>query len=146
MTPLDLTARPPRSPRVLLGGYPMLARMIDRARASLAEGSLGSFVHLGVGLSGMVLGELAIEPQAFVAAVEAAKSDEDVLAWLTARVEPSRIAAATQRIASFRVRDIAPEHRPHVASLYPAELLSSCETCFDLIEADDRRVFGVVAA
>ena len=31
----DLTQRPPRSPRVRLGGYAMLARVLDKARASL---------------------------------------------------------------------------------------------------------------
>lgn len=31
----DLTQRPPRSPRVRLGGYAMLPRVLDKARASL---------------------------------------------------------------------------------------------------------------
>ena len=34
---LDLTQRPPRSPRVRLGCYAMLPRVLDKARASLIE-------------------------------------------------------------------------------------------------------------
>ena len=33
---LDLTQRPPRSPRVRLGGYAILARCLDKGRATLA--------------------------------------------------------------------------------------------------------------
>ena len=32
----DLTQRPPRSPRVRLGGYALLPRMLDKGRATLA--------------------------------------------------------------------------------------------------------------
>ena len=33
---IDLTVRPPRSPRVRLGGYVILPRMLDKCRATLA--------------------------------------------------------------------------------------------------------------
>ena len=33
----DLTKRPPRSPRVRLGGYVILPRMLDKGRATLAR-------------------------------------------------------------------------------------------------------------
>ena len=32
----DLTQRPPRSPRVRLGGYAILPRMLDKGRATIA--------------------------------------------------------------------------------------------------------------
>ena len=32
----DLTQRPPRSPRVRLGGYTILPRLLDKARATIA--------------------------------------------------------------------------------------------------------------
>jgi hypothetical protein len=34
MEPLDLSAAPPRSPRVMLDGLAMLARTIDKTRAA----------------------------------------------------------------------------------------------------------------
>jgi Domain of unknown function (DUF5069) len=33
---LDLTKRPPRSPRLRLGGYTLLPRMLDKGRAEIA--------------------------------------------------------------------------------------------------------------
>ena len=33
----DLTKQPPRSPRVRLGGYAILPRMLDKGRATLAD-------------------------------------------------------------------------------------------------------------
>ena len=38
----DLTKRPPRSPRVRLGGYVMLARIVDKGRADIA-GTAGEY-------------------------------------------------------------------------------------------------------
>jgi hypothetical protein len=34
--PTDLTLRPPRSPRIRLGGFAILARMLDKGRATIA--------------------------------------------------------------------------------------------------------------
>ena len=40
----DLTKRPPRSPRVRLGGFVVLARILDKGRAELA-GTAGEFKY-----------------------------------------------------------------------------------------------------
>ncbi len=47
--PPDLTQRPPRSPRVRLGGYVILPRMLDKGRAALA-GKLGEYHFAGKGM------------------------------------------------------------------------------------------------
>ena len=44
MKALNLTTRPPRSPRVRLGGYVMLPRVLDKARASL-YGKAGEYKY-----------------------------------------------------------------------------------------------------
>ncbi len=41
-TTTDLTQRPPRSPRVRLGGYAILPRLLDKCRALLA-GKVGEY-------------------------------------------------------------------------------------------------------
>jgi hypothetical protein len=41
---LDLTQRPPRSFRVRLGNYVILARMLDKGRATLA-GKNGEYIY-----------------------------------------------------------------------------------------------------
>jgi len=43
MNALDLNQRPPRSPRVRLGGFAILPRMLDKVRAN-AAGTLGEYV------------------------------------------------------------------------------------------------------
>ncbi|MEO7677968.1 MAG: DUF5069 domain-containing protein, partial [Verrucomicrobiota bacterium] len=45
----DLTQRPPRSPRVRLGGYVLLPRILDKGRALLA-GKLGEYHFEGKGM------------------------------------------------------------------------------------------------
>jgi len=40
----NLTQRPPRSPRVRLGGYVVLARILDKGRAELA-GTAGEYKY-----------------------------------------------------------------------------------------------------
>ncbi len=42
MNTIDLTQRPPRSPRVPLGGYVILPRMLEKGRAQLA-GKAGDY-------------------------------------------------------------------------------------------------------
>jgi hypothetical protein len=144
MTPLDLSVRPPRGPRVLLGGFPMLARMIDRTRSRLPGGNPGAYIPLAAGLSGRIFDAMQIDPDDFAAAVASARTDDDVLTWLEGRVGRAGIAAATQPVAESRVCDIPPEHRPFVESLYPADLMATCDYSFDLLEADDSRTFGAV--
>ena len=40
---VDLTQRPPRSPRVRLGGYVILPRMLDKGRATINGASTACF-------------------------------------------------------------------------------------------------------
>ncbi len=47
MDALDLTTHPPRSPNLRLGGLLMLARTIDKLRASLPGGNLGVYYIRG---------------------------------------------------------------------------------------------------
>ena len=73
MRPLDLSTKAPRSPRVELDGLPVLARTIDRARASLPGGNLGQYDPVGSGgLSKRMFDELGINPNDFVEVVAAA--------------------------------------------------------------------------
>ncbi|MBV9971796.1 MAG: DUF5069 domain-containing protein, partial [Candidatus Eremiobacteraeota bacterium] len=43
MEPLDLSKRPPRSPKLELDGLTMLPRTIDKIRATLPGGNLGPY-------------------------------------------------------------------------------------------------------
>lgn len=89
----DLTQHPPRSVRVRLGGYAHLPRLIDKARAHLA-GKVGDY-HYHCPLDKLFFAFTGIDHEAMLAAIKAANSDTEVLAWVrahTARL-PSEIYA-----------------------------------------------------
>ena len=82
----DLTKFPPRSPRVRLGGYAILPRMLDKGRATLA-GKQGEY-HYACPLDQQFLGFAGIDPEALKA--ELHKSDTEVLAWIQQHAKNQR--------------------------------------------------------
>ena len=76
----DLTQRPPRSPRVRLGGYVVLPRMLDKGRAELA-GKNGDY-HYACPLDQRFLGFTGIDPEALKEQLKAGKGDGEILAWI----------------------------------------------------------------
>lgn len=76
----DLTQFPPRSPRVKLGGYVHLPRLLDKARAVNA-GKAGEF-HYNCPLDGRFFAFTGINPDAFLAEIKTGKSDTEILAWV----------------------------------------------------------------
>lgn len=79
----DLTKFPPRSPRVRLGGYVILPRMLDKGRATLA-GKNGDY-HYACPLDQHFLKFTGIDPEALKK--ELGKSDGEVLEWITANAK-----------------------------------------------------------
>ena len=59
---LDLTKRPPRSPRSRLGGYALLPRMLDKGRAKIA-GTSGEY-HYNCPLDQRILNFLGLDADA----------------------------------------------------------------------------------
>ena len=92
----DLTQFPPRSPRVRLGGYAILPRMLDKGRATLA-GKPGEY-HYACPLDQQFLDFAGIDPEALKAVLP--QSDTAVLAWIRQNAKHPRtgpeIAAWTQ--------------------------------------------------
>lgn len=84
----DLTRHPPRSPRVRLGGYAHLPRMIDKARASLI-GKNGDF-HYNCPIDQMFFGFTGLNPDAFLAQVKAGSTDGELLAYVNENAKPKR--------------------------------------------------------
>jgi len=80
MNTLDLTQRPPRSPRVRLGGYVILPRMLDKGRAELV-GKNGDY-HYACPLDQRFLGFTGIDPEALKEQLKAGKGDGEILAWI----------------------------------------------------------------
>ena len=71
----DLTKQPPRSPRVRLGGYVILPRMLDKGRATIA-GRNGEY-HYACPMDQRLLEFTGIDPEALKKQLAAGKGDWD---------------------------------------------------------------------
>jgi hypothetical protein len=78
----DLTQRPPRSSRILLGGYALLARMLDKGRATI-NGKNGEF-HFNCPLDQHILNFLGISADALLEELKKDKGDTEILEWIQA--------------------------------------------------------------
>jgi hypothetical protein len=77
----DLTQRPPRSPRVRLGGYAILARCLDKGRATLA-GKNGEY-DFACPLDQRFLEFAGIKANDLKKQLALGKGDGEILAWIT---------------------------------------------------------------
>ncbi len=84
----DLTQRPPRSFRVRLGNYVILARMLDKGRATLA-GKNGEYIYNSPTDQHLVQ-FLGFDPDALLKELAAGKSDGEVLEWVQTHSETPR--------------------------------------------------------
>src|ERR1700746_1721075 len=76
----DLTQRPPRSPRVKLGGYVLLPRMLDKGRAHIAD-KAGEY-HYACPMDQRFLSFTGLRAEDILALLQQGKSDPEVLAWV----------------------------------------------------------------
>src|ERR1043166_5849607 len=100
----DLTQRPPRSPRVRLGGYATLPRLLDKGRATLA-GKNGEY-HYNCPLDQRLLTFLGLDPEALKQQLASGKGDGEILEWIIAnskRKHDDLEAAAWSEFAERRV-------------------------------------------
>ena len=82
----DLTKFPPRSPRVRLGGYVILPRMLDKGRATIA-GKQGEY-HYACPLDQRFLEFAGIDPEELKK--QLSKSDTEILEWINAHAKHKR--------------------------------------------------------
>jgi hypothetical protein len=76
----DLTQHAPRSPRSRLGGYVILPRILDKARAK-AEGKNGEYNFPGH-LDKRFFDFVKINPEALYVEITAGKGDGEILEWI----------------------------------------------------------------
>jgi len=79
----DLTQRPPRSPRVRLGGCVILARCLDKGRATLT-GKNGEY-HFACPLDERFLEFMGIKAGDLKRQLALGKGDGEILEWISAR-------------------------------------------------------------
>jgi Domain of unknown function (DUF5069) len=147
MEPLDLSVRPPRSSYEELDGLMFMPRTIDKLRALLPGGNPGEYIINGkiLGMSGYLMQRLGITEEALSAVVAAASDDTEVAAWLRTNADVSQYSAINETLRRLR-----PKHAEDESFFrdYYAEVLAAdpqLEYILDIIEADDRRIFGANA-
>ncbi|MGH8047807.1 MAG: DUF5069 domain-containing protein [Chthoniobacterales bacterium] len=141
----DLTLRAPRSPRVRLGGYAILPRVLDKARATLA-GTAGEYIY-GNPLDHFFLGFTGLTPEDLLEPVKAGASDWDVLQWVNARAKraPHEIRAWSAFVESMPIGDAGDLawFADQSKRLNPAR--TDIQTIIDYLDADDFVSFGGAA-
>src|SRR5262245_56909832 len=84
----DLTKQPPRSPRVRLGGYVILPRMLDSGRALLA-GKVGEY-KFACPLDEEFLDFAGVDALALKKQLATGKGDGEILQWIEAHAKNKR--------------------------------------------------------
>jgi hypothetical protein len=141
MDALDLTARPPRSPRAILAGLNllMMARTVDKLRATLPGGNLGSYQITG--FSSRLLEALGIVEGELRAAVAKASSDSDVAAWIESHSDPARFTEINAKFEELTVGQRLDD--AEWVKRYPIALTLPPQTSrLDLLDADDAEMFA----
>ncbi len=140
----DLTQRPPRSPRVRLGGYVILPRMLDKGRATLAKKN-GEYIF-ACPLDQRFFEFTGLDPAALKRQLAAGKGDGEILAWIQKNTKwkrtPSEIAAWSALQQERAPGDV--ESRDFFQKTHQkiAAHREDVSTWFDLLDLDDHVFFG----
>ena len=138
----DLTKFPPRSPRVRLGGYVILPRMLDKGRATVA-GKNGEY-HYACPLDQRFLEFVGIDPEALKK--ELGKSDGEILEWIEKNAQHKRseleIAAWSEYVEKRVPLDVESRgyFNENVGKVAPKR--EDIGTWFDWLDVDDYVTFG----
>jgi len=98
----DLTQHPPRSPRVRLGGYAILPRMLDKGRAELV-GKNGEY-HYACPNDQQFLQFAGVDPDALKKEIAAGKGDGELLEWIKANAKQKRTAPEIEAWSNWQDR------------------------------------------
>ena len=141
---MDLTSRPPRSPRIRLGGYVILPRMLDKGRAQIS-GKNGEY-HYNCPLDQHFVDFAGIDPEALLVELQAGKGDGEILEWVQANstTKPTELeikawsAWQEGRVpSSVENRDYMHESQKKIA---PSR--DDIAGWFDLLDVDDFVSYG----
>jgi hypothetical protein len=141
MNALDLTRRPPRSPRELLPGLELLmaARTVDKLRATLPGGNIGEYQITG--FSSGLLNALGIAESSLRKAIAHAQSDEEIATWIREHSDPTRYADINAKLEGRTVGERLND--PEFLRRYPtAKDLPPQTSRLDHLIADDAEAFS----
>ncbi len=140
----DLTSRPPRSPRVCLGGYVILPRIVDKCRAVLA-GTNGEY-NYACPMDQHFFTFAGIDPEAMKQQVAAGKGDAEVLAWIRENAQPQRTEGEIKAWSEWQARrvpaDVESREFFHGVHVKLAPQRDDIAGWFELLDLDDYASFG----
>lgn len=141
----DLTQRPPRSPRVRLGGYVLLPRLLDKCRAEL-EGKNGDY-HYNCPLDQRFLAFVGLGAETLREQVAKGLSDGEILAWIEANAPKQREPWEVAQWSTFREAAAPGDNQSR--EFFNEELAKAgagsredIVTWFDYLDVDDHVTFG----
>jgi len=141
----DLTQRPPRGFRVRLGGYVILARMLDKGRAALAKKN-GEY-NYNSGTDQHLVRFLGFDPEALLKELATGRGDGEILAWVQENAKTPRAPWEIEAWAAYfekRGPDSDTETLEGFAEYVGqhSKTREDIKTWFDAIELDDYVSFG----
>jgi Domain of unknown function (DUF5069) len=140
----DLTKRPPRSVRVRLGGFVILARMLDKGRAEIA-GVSGEY-HYNCPLDKHFLDFAGIDPAALRIQLSEGRGDGEILGWISENAAHKRSDLEIEQWSSYHDRrgPSSVEQREWFQALHReiGMLREDIFTWADLLDLDDFCSFG----
>jgi hypothetical protein len=142
----DLTQHPPRSPRLKLGGYVLLPRIIDKGRAALA-GKLGEYHYAGKGIDRHFFNFVGLDHESLSKELAKGGGDGDILAWVQAQAKHQRQPWEITAWSDYHVRrtpdsdaETLAEFAGNVKKFSPTR--EDVQTWFDLLDLDDYCTFA----
>ena len=140
----DLTQHPPRSPRVRLGGYAILPRMLDKGRAELV-GKNGEY-HYACPNDQQFLQFAGVDADALKKEIAAGKGDGELLEWIKANAKHQRSAAEVETWSNWQDRrgPDNPDGREYFNEIHAkvAPKRTDLVAWADLLDMDDFASYG----
>lgn len=141
-TTKDLTKQAPRSPRARLGGYSILARCLDKGRASISD-KAGDY-HFDCPLDHVLFSFKGVTGDEIRKLLVEGKSDQEIVTWLNSKGTPKTAEEVKEWSSAFESH--SPYTDPEKKEWFAGECKSlglnpETATLCDMLEADDHQSF-----
>ena len=140
----DLTQRAPRSPRVRLGGYVVLPRLLDKGRATIV-GKNGEY-HYNCPLDQGFLAFVGVDAEALSEQLATGKGDGEILEWIEANAQHKRTPWEIQQWSAYQVERVptAVENREFFHGMHKevGPNRTDIGSWADLLDLDDYVSYG----
>jgi len=143
---IDLNQRPPRGFRVRLGNLVILARMLDKGRATLADKN-GEYEYGSAPMDQHLVKFLGFDPDALLKELATGKGDWEILGWIQNNCKTPRAPWEIDAWSSFMEKR-GPDSDAETIDFFKeyvgksSKIREDLKTWFEVIELDDHVSFG----